>query len=150
MVRDATAADLDAIADMGVKFSAYTAYAKHMTPTKEELLAAFQTLLSVGKIFVADIDGKVVGFIGCLIHPSWFSPTTRIAMEMAWWMNEDHRGGVSAIRLVKAYEDWATSMGASFICMSDLIIDGNPGIGNMLGRLGYTMTERTHMKGIEQ
>ena len=150
MIREAAETDLDAIAEMGVKFSAYTAYAQHMNPTKEQLFNAFKTLIEIGKIFVAEIDGKVVGFIACLVHPSWFSQTTLIAMEMAWWIEEAHRGGVSGIRLVKAYEEWAKQMGASFICMSDLMSDGNAGLGNMLERLGYSMTERTHMKGINK
>ena len=150
VIRRATPEDIEALLPMCSKFISYTEYRDVIGTVDEEIGAALRQLLEMGAIFVAEIEGIVKGFIACMICPAWFSPSVRVALEMAWWMEEDARKGTAAIRLVQAYEKWAKESGASFICMSDLVVaDGAP-LENMLGRMGYRMTERTHMKGLDQ
>jgi hypothetical protein len=149
-IRHGTEADLDAIDAMGAKFLAYTAYGAIIRPEQGEVKAALRHVLENGTIFVADKGGVPVGFLAALICPAWFSPSTRTAIEMAWWMEEEHRVGTAAIRLLFAYEQWAKEQGARFIVMSDLVINGQTPLGSMLQRLNYTMTERAFMKEISQ
>lgn len=149
-IRRATSADIEPIVEMCNRFLQYTEYRSVINPADGEIHNAMNFILENGAIFVADQAGVVVGFIACFISSAWFSASTKIAMEMAWWMNEDHRGGTAAIRLVRAYEDWAANEGATFICMSDLVVNGETPIARILPRMGYTMTERTHMKGTQR
>jgi hypothetical protein len=150
IIRHGTEADLDAIDAMGAKFLAYTAYGAIIRPEQGEVKAALRHVLENGTIFVADKGGTPVGFLAALICPAWFSPSTKTAIEMAWWMEEEHRVGTAAIRLLFAYEQWAQEQGARFIVMSDLVINGQTPLGSMLQRLNYTMTERAFMKEISQ
>ena len=145
-IRPATQADLPVIAQMGMKFIQYTEYRSVVAASAEDIEKSLMTVLEIGAIFVAEIDGAVRGFIAGLVHPAWFSPHTKIAMEMAWWMEEDYRKGTAGVRLVQAYESWAKQTGASFICMSDLIVNGEAPLSGLLPRMGYRLTERTHMK----
>lgn len=149
-IRNATEADLDAIDAMGSKFIAYTSYGALLNPESGEVKAALKNVLDNGAIFVADKGGVPVGFLAALICPAWFSPTTKMAIELAWWMEEEHRAGTAAMRLMFSYEQWAMDNGAKFICMSDLVINGQTPLGNMLERMDYRMTERTFIKDTSQ
>ncbi len=146
MIRQATEDDLTAIAHMGVKFIGYTEYRSVINASLENIVVSLRAVMQHGAIFVADIDGAVRGFIAATLHPAWFSPDTKIAMEMAWWMDEQYRNGTAGVRLVQAYEKWARESGASFVCMSDLIVNGEAPLSGLLPRMGYRLTERTHMK----
>lgn len=149
-IRNATEEDLDAIDAMGSKFIAYTNYGALIKPEQGEVKAALKNVLDNGAIFVADKGGVPVGFLAALLCPAWFSPTTKMAIELAWWMEEEHRTGTAAMRLMFCYEQWAMDNGAKFIAMSDLVINGQTPLGNMLDRMGYGMTERTFIKEIHQ
>ena len=147
-IRRATEDDLPAIAQMGTKFIKYTEYRNVVSASVDEITKSLEKVLEVGAIFVAEIDGAVRGFIAAMVHPAWFAPSVSIALEMAWWMDEDYRKGTAGIRLLQTYERWAKESGASFICMSDLVVDGEAPIAAILPRMGYRITERTHMKEI--
>jgi hypothetical protein len=45
-------------------------------------------------------------------------------------------------------ETWAKDAGAKFLCMSELVVDGETPIARMLARMGYVNTERSHVKEI--
>ena len=149
-IRYATEDDLDAIDAMCAKFLKYTSYGSIISPESGEIRLALKRVFDNGAIFVADKGGAPVGFLAALICPAWFSPTTKMAIELAWWMEEEHRVGTAAMRLMFAYEQWAMDNGAKFICMSDLVINGQTPLGNMLERMNYRMTERTFIKDTSQ
>src|SRR5690606_41060823 len=63
---------------------------------------------------VALSGGKVVGFIvGAATEPVFSS--NRVAMELGWWIEPEHRGTRGALLLYNAYEDWAYRVGCSHV-----------------------------------
>ena len=147
-VRLATTADLDAVADMGAVFIARTRYAWFVNPTHDELRSTLTLLLEHGRIWVAEIDGVVCGFLAAVLQPVWFSPRNRVALETVWWMDETHRGRPEGVRLLLEFERWAKAEGAQAICMSDIVLEGDSAAERILARLGYQVTERTFVKGL--
>jgi len=92
--------------------------------------------------------GEIIGGIAGLTSPLWFSPQVLFAVEIAWWVREDHRGGTAGIKLLRAFEGWAKSIGCKAVCLSDLIINNTSPAGALFGKLGYSVLERSHIKGI--
>lgn len=145
-VRLATTDDLDAIADMAMRFIGRTRYAAILSLNRDDIKNTIVGLLEHGRIWVAEIDGVVRGFIACVMQGAWFSPSTRIALEAAWWMDEEVRGRPEGVRLLLAFERWAKDQQADAICMSDIVIEGNTAAASILERLGYAVSERTFFK----
>jgi hypothetical protein len=85
--------------------------------------------------------------LAAMMTTVWYSPSTKMAHEMMWWVNEENRGTIASIKLIKAYENWARENGADLIAMCDLVIEGQEPVGTTLNRLGYEMSERTYIKG---
>jgi hypothetical protein len=145
-VRPATADDIADIADMAVPFIAYSDYGPFVNPTKQDMEAVLLKMIDTGIVLGAFDEGKAVGVIVAVMTHPWLSPSTRVAAEMAWWVNEEYRGGRTAFLLLKAFEDWAKSNQADVIALSDLVINGDTPIGKMVAKLGYTLVERSHVK----
>lgn len=148
MIRDAIASDEDAILEMARQFVAFTPYADTFTATDEELRATINNFIATTKAFVAEVDGKVVGMLAAVITSVWYAPSHKAAVELVWWVDPAHRKGMSGIRLVQAFEKWAEDQGASMVSMSNLEVDDNGFVANMLNRFGYRMSEQTHTKRI--
>ena len=147
-VRLATHDDLPAITAMGSQFLAKTKYARILDTRQNDIHHAMSILLEHGRIWVAEVDGVVCGFLAAIRQPLWFSPGTFIALEAAWWMEETHRGRPEGVRLLLEFERWAKAEGAQAICMSDIVLEGESAAERILARLGYQVTERTFVKGL--
>jgi GNAT superfamily N-acetyltransferase len=131
---------------MGSSFFGHTRYARFAKPDEAQILATLERILEHGAIFVAEIDGAVAGFIACVMHGAWFDPGFRIALEAAWWMHPQARGRPEGVRLLFAFERWAKEQGANAICMSDIRLEEDSPASEILGRLGYQVSERTFIK----
>ena len=147
-VRLATCDDIARIADMGAKFIARTRYAPLLEPSPDDLRHVLEHLLEHGRIWVAEIDGIPCGFLAAVKQPVWFCPSTTVALEAAWWMDESQRGRPEGVRLLLEFERWAKAEGVRAICMSDIVIEGESAAERILSRLGYSVNERTFVKGL--
>lgn len=147
-VRLATADDLDEIARMASTFMDCTRYASALSPTADDFRASFANILDHGRIWVAEIDGVVCGFLAGMVGPFWFQPGQRYALEIAWWMQPESRGRPEGVRLLFEFERWAKEQQVACICMSDIVIKGESAAERILQRLGYQVTERTFVKGL--
>lgn len=153
-IRPATADDIDALVEMGERFFAYSAFSKVISFNREAARAMIAVLVEPGTlltasgnvVLVAEHEGKVIGGIAGTLTGTWFNPYARVATELAWWMDEAHRGGTAAIRLYRAFEAWASEMGADAIVMSDLVVDGETPAARLFEKLGYATVERAHIK----
>jgi len=111
--------------------------------TEELLNSILETPTAV--ILLSEKDGVVVGFLAGLIQPVLISHT-KMASELAWYVDKQHRGAAGAIRLVKAFEEWAEDNGAEWITMADIsdVADLSP----LYSKLGYKLTEKAYSKRI--
>jgi GNAT superfamily N-acetyltransferase len=149
MVRQATEQDIEAIADMGMEFMSGTRYASVLPVNRDEVRTAILQLASVGRVWVAVVEGHVRGFMAASIIPCWFSQRSRIALEHVWWMQPEFRGRPEGIRLLLEFERWAKEQGAQVACMSDIILEAGSPAGSILQRLGYEVSERTFLKVLQ-
>jgi len=148
MVRQATEQDIDQLTAMARDFIGYSAYGTMIEPSDDDIRTGISTIVRSGGMFVAEVEGKVVGAIAGAIAPMWFAPSILCAIELAWWVEPAHRMTRIPFRLMAALEVWAKDAGAKFLCMSELVVDGETPIAKMLARMGYVNTERSHVKEI--
>jgi len=148
MVRQATEQDIEQLTAMARDFIGYSAYGTMIEPSDDDIHAGISAIIRSGGMFVAEVEGKVVGAIAGAIAPMWFAPSIVCAIELAWWVDPAHRMTRIPFRLMAALEGWAKNAGAKFLCMSELVVDGETPIAKMLARMGYINTERSHVKEI--
>lgn len=147
-IRRATKDDAEALFVMARKFVAFAPYHDRVTATDDELRAIITYFTANATVFVAEKHGEVIGMLVAILAPVWYAPSCRVATELAWWVEQEHRGGTAAIRLIQAYETWARNEQASMVTMSNLEVGDDNCVVSMLKRMGYRMTEQSHTKGI--
>ena len=147
IIRKATIDDLDQIVEMANRFIAFAPHLSLIRHSADDIVNTVKSVLESGIIFVIDVDGRAVGILAAMMTSVWYSPSTKLAAEIMWWVNEEHRGTIASIKLIRTYENWAREQGAQIIAMCDLVIKGHEPVGTTLNRLGYEMSERTYIKG---
>jgi hypothetical protein len=148
LIREAKVADVDALIAMGHRFLGMSPFAPHSDLIDDDLAWAICNLIDNGIVFVAEKDDQIVGAIAGQISSLWFNRRSRVAVELAWWVDENHRNGRAAIGLLRFFEEWAIARGATMIVMSDLTINGENPLDPLFKKLGYSVVERSHVKGI--
>lgn len=100
----------------------------------EHSVPILEQALGTGTFFGV-IDPEIGMMMGT-ITSTWFDPVNR-AYEQVLYVLPHRRGGIAAVRLVKAFEKECKARGAS-----DIIVGNSAGIVDDLGRLykalGYT------------
>ena len=131
MIRLATEADVMRVVDM-----------------VEDLRAAVDGMMPVSRPWTAQVVAGLIqrpdaivlvsdgGFLAGAMQPTIINPA-RIALEMGWFARDR-----SGMRLLRAFEIWAVEQGAAMVKMS------TGAVGPDLGRIGYTMTEKTWVKRV--
>lgn len=97
-----------------------------------------------GIVLVALKDKKPIGFlVGVCEEPVFTS--SKVAMELGWWIEEEHRGTRASALIFSAYEDWAFRVGCTHVQGSYL-----PGVSkdltNFYKNRGYVQTESSFVK----
>lgn len=145
MIREATTDD---IFDLLVLARAFSKEAPAMHKwDKEKTEQMLKSCIAADNctILVIDKDDEVVGGLVGMVTPLFMSNTV-VASELAWFVDKDNRGR-EALKLVRAFEDWAEANGAEWITMAD--IEGIANLGKLYGRLGYEVTETAYSKRIK-
>ncbi len=127
-------------------------------PTGVTILATIQILAGLlyliagaGIVLLGGVIGDIYAGIGGIIGALaalWFSPTVRVAQELALFISEARRGGPAAVRLVRAFEAWAQAHGAKHVTLSCITAVRGEAVGNLFARLGFTERERAHVKEV--
>jgi len=97
-------------------------------------------------MWLAESEDKVVGIAGALMYPIYFSPNTRVAQELWWWLTPDSRGTGAGAAMFAQIEQWAVEQKAQAIFMIALEDSRVDSMVKVYGRAGYRPTERTFMK----
>jgi GNAT superfamily N-acetyltransferase len=92
---------------------------------------------------VSEQEGRVVGFIFGAVATSIFSDDL-VATELAWFMEKRSRGSSDSLRLVKAYEYWAKSVGAKFCSLACL--NNIRDLSKVYEKLGYVPSEKVYVR----
>jgi GNAT superfamily N-acetyltransferase len=86
---------------------------------------------------VAEADGKTVGMLMGYVTDYYFG-NDKIACDILWYIDPDHRGSRAAIKLLRAFQRWAKEQGASEVCIGVSTAVEFERTGLLLQRLGYT------------
>lgn len=97
-------------------------------------------------IWVAEVDGEVVGSTGAILYPMYFNHNALVGQEIWWWLEPKSRGSGAAKKMHEAIEDWAREKGAIVLFMIALHNDSVETMGKLYARSGYKPTERTFAK----
>lgn len=143
-IRVATLDDLPAIARMAERFYPESPYPAIYGDMPEHQAAGLAIValrgwtemgIEPGVMLVAEHDGRLIGMLCAHIDPATFTPAV-IAAELVWWIEPEFRGGMSAVRLVRAAEDDARAKGATVFNMC-ILSTSPPEADKLLKMLGY-------------
>lgn len=116
MIRSATIDDLPTLLALGEAMHAESPRFAKMAFSAarlEETLRAL-ILLPRGFVVVAEIGGEIVGGMVAVCMTHWASEDL-LATDLALFVRREHRGGLTAARLVRRYAGWAMGEGAKLI-----------------------------------
>jgi len=102
---------------------------------------------SVG-IWLAEIDGEVVGISGAVAYPLYFNPSALVVQELWWWLTPKSRGSGAGGKMFKKIEEWAKERDASALFMIALEDNRAKKMENLYIRAGFKPMERTFIKGV--
>lgn len=102
---------------------------------------------SVG-IWLAEIDGEIVGICGALVYPLYFNPSALVVQELWWWLTPKSRGSGAGGKMFKQIEDWAKDHNASALFMIALEDNRAKKMENLYIRAGFKPMERTFIKEV--
>lgn len=88
-----------------------------------------------------DLSGGLLGLV-----TEMYLNTTKLAVEMAWFMSKEYRGGKQALKLLDAFEQWAKSVEADYLVMAD--IKGIQDLSKLYERKGFKETEASYARRI--
>lgn len=140
-VRVATLEDIDLIMGLASRFLAASKYKnmvfeEHLRPVIEN----FVTSPLHEKIIILHGDkGMIVGMVSPLLFVG-----PKVASEIAWWVEPEHRKTNVGTELLEAFEQWARNVDCSLIVMDAQ----NDKLGKYYESKGYKPTSFSYMKEV--
>jgi GNAT superfamily N-acetyltransferase len=103
-------------------------------------------LAGAGFILLAIKDDEPVGMVIAAQHPNIWNPEISQVSEIAFWIDEEHRGGKCAHRLLHAYiqqcEEWKQEKRIEFFSLSKMV--NSPDLS--YEKFGFEKLEETWIK----
>ncbi len=99
-------------------------------------------------IWLAEIDGQIVGICGAIAYPMYFNPSARVVQELWWWLTPASRGSGAGGQMFKQIDQWAKEKNASALFMIALEDNRAKKMENLYIRAGFRPMERTFIKEV--
>ncbi|NBT69543.1 MAG: GNAT family N-acetyltransferase [Betaproteobacteria bacterium] len=148
MIRQANKFDMEAIVRM-LKAYRDKAPAQFLrdSSNQEHIEKLINNILAgAGFILLAIKDEDPVGMVVAAQHPNIWNPEVTQVSEIAFWVDEEHRGGKSAHRLLHAYiqqcEEWKQENRIQFFSLSKMV--NSPDLS--YEKFGFEKLEETWIK----
>lgn len=148
MIREAETTDIPRIIEMGSRSLREGPYKDQIADNPEQAtVTALQVIeSSEGRILLAEEDGQVIGLVGFVVFPNYFTgePTGN---EIMWWVEPECRKKFpfTAIALFRAAERIARDeCGATKMCFTAPTQE----VGKMYEMLGYSPVEVAYQKAL--
>ena|ERR1700761_8039270 len=139
-MRIALREDIPAIKEMAMRFLEVSGYQQY---AKEHIIDDI-----ISNLIDADPTDKILlyspdtGFIAGAVTPFIFGES-RLATEIAWWVNEDKRATGEGMKLIQAFEYWAKNVAnCQMISMGSL----DNKVEKLYKKNGYKLHERAYLK----
>ncbi|AET91080.1 hypothetical protein BYI23_B004730 [Burkholderia sp. YI23] len=113
MIRHATREDLPALVELGRQMAAESPRYSRLAYSAEKVGAMLGNMIDSenGFVMLAELDGVVAGVMAAFVSAHWMSDDL-MSSDFGLYMLPAHRGGTSAMRMARAYIEWARSRGA--------------------------------------
>jgi len=147
MIRLAMEDDLDRLVELTRHFLASSVYGALFPFNPVAVEGLILTVLHVGAIFVAEVDGRVEGMLAVAVLRHQVSGEL-IAEEIAWWVEPGHRHRTLGPRLLGCLEDWAVRQRAIMVKM--VSPTGDTDLEAFYRRLGYVAVETAFVKRLHK
>lgn len=136
MIRPATHSDIPRILELGTIMHATTNYSglRYDQERAGQFIAGL--ISGGGVVFLAEIDGVVVGGIAGALGQQWFNDDL-YAFEIALFVEPSRRHGLTAIKLLRAFIKWGQLRGAKHIEAGVTTGQGVDGITRLYQSLGF-------------
>jgi GNAT superfamily N-acetyltransferase len=99
-------------------------------------------------VWLAELDGEIVGITGAILYPLYFSPTNKVAQELWWWLTPKARGTGAGAQMFKQIKEWAAKKGAAAMFMIALEDERAGKMEKLYRRAGFRPLERTFIKEV--
>jgi GNAT superfamily N-acetyltransferase len=136
MIRPATYSDIPRILELGVIMHATTDYSTLNYDQERAGQFMYSLIAGAGVVFLAEVDGVVVGGIAGALGQQWFNDDL-YAYEIALFIDPASRSGITAVKLVKAFMAWAKLRGAKHVEAGITTGRGVDGISQFYQSLGF-------------
>lgn len=144
MIREATAADIPRIVELGSRSLVDGPYRDELDNPEQSAATALSVIRSQnGKVLLAEDGGRVVGLLGFVVYPHYFTGKLT-AIELMWYVEPEHRSSFAAIALLRAGQRIAKTMGATKMQFTAPTED----VGRMYEMLGYSKLEVAYQKSL--
>lgn len=90
-----------------------------------------------GFLWVAVVDGEVVGFLWAACHPLAPWDLTKVASDFLFYIVPEHRGSMLGWRLLRQYKVWAKERGCSEARLSLASGINEERMGRLYDKLGF-------------
>lgn len=141
MIRFATIDDIDRCHVIGEQFRDFSPYSDvpYCPDTVRDLLSG---MIKEQMLIIAEDGNKLIGLIGGSYGPIFFNREYKIAYELFWYVDPEHRGSVG-MKLLFAFERRAKEIGCQKLMMMTLRKND---VGALYTRLGFDETETGFVK----
>lgn len=99
---------------------------------------------SEGIVLVALKDSQPIGMLVGVAREPVFTHA-RVAMELGWWIESQHRKSRASLLIYKAYEDWAFRVGCSHV-QGAYLPGVSPELDEFYKKRGYRQVESSYLK----
>lgn len=150
-IRFATLNDMPALLALGERMHALTRFKAHPFE-RDKLAQTFEALINQGQgkyafLVAANAQGQVVGGLLGVMEQHIFSPGW-CASVMHYDVLPEARGGGYAVRLLKAFEQWARNRKAIEINLGINSGGDFERVGRFAARMGYSKIGENYVLGL--
>ena len=104
--------------------------------------------INLGVSLIAQESNELVGCIGGMLCPTYFNHTQLCLEELLWYVTKQKRKGLTAIRLLKKFEEEGKRNGAQFVKMSHMAGFYDDKLPSLYNKRGYKPFEFYYLKEV--
>ena len=149
MIRDAIAADIPRIGELGHRFFNDAGWCDVAAWCQHSFAATLARLIETDAaiLLVAEVDGRVVGMAAGMAYQAYFNAAQLMGSELFWFVEPEHRGRFGTAMLT-AMEARAKALGCVSWIMGSVPSQKPEAIARLYARRGYRPAETTFIKGL--
>lgn len=146
MIRAATQDDIPALLALGYRMHAESVYAP-FSFNEDKVRSVLESLLSgSGCVIVFERAGVILGYFLGMLTEHWFGDST-LACDLALYVVPEHRGGPAAVRLLRAYMNWARLVGADDVQIAQSTGVAIDRVAHLYQRFGFVPVGGIYKQG---